>query len=596
MTRSSDLRRPQRIDVAIAETVARCPEGTALAFGGQTLDYRALDERADRIAAGLLTLGTQPGDRIGVCLKRSLDLVVTLLAVLKADAVYVPMDPGHPTDRLAYTVQDAALRIVVTNVPFPETPGIRNVRPSDLVSPGRPPKPVRGPDEAAYVIYTSGSTGRPKGVEVPHQNVLALVNGTRNDFALTPDDTWVLFHSSAFDVSVWEMWGALLTGARLVIPPYWVCRSPEDFHALLVAEQVTILGQTPSAFPQLMAVDHDDRLAVRLLIFAGEPLDARMLRGWFDRYPEDRCRVVNMYGITETTVHSTIQTITAQAAASGSRSVGGPIPGWTLYVLDAQRRPVAPGETGEIYVGGAGVALGYLDRPDLTAERFLPDPYHGGRMYRSGDAGRLLPDGTVEHRGRLDNQVKVRGFRVELDEIRNVLLDGPAIVAAAVILRNEHDAAIARLDAYLVLNGNEGPDWQEDLQARAAKLLPDYMVPTTFTAVPELPRTVNGKLDVVRLPSLSVVRLPRDTAAVDDLTTAMTEAWESVLGVDVGPDDNFFSLGGNSLIAVRVRSAMRSRGVPPIGVRQLYVTPTIRKLIAAIRSKGLEPMNKTSGS
>ncbi|MER5891285.1 amino acid adenylation domain-containing protein, partial [Streptomyces sp. NPDC001941] len=496
--------RPLRIDEVFAAHAAERPDAIALSCEGRHLTYAQLDERAATFAGALRAQGVRPGERVGICLDRSTDLVVTMLAVLRADAVYVPMDPAYPAERLAYTTEDAGLRLVVTtHDAFPAAEGTRTLTPGELAEAGAPaaPAPERGAGEAAYVIYTSGSTGRPKGVVVPHRNVVALMAATREDFGFGPDDTWTLFHSSAFDFSVWEIWGPLLTGARLVVVPYWVSRSPEEFRELLRSERVTVLNQTPSAFAQLIEADrgHEPDLAVRLVVFGGEPLDARGLRGWFDRYPETRCRLVNMFGITETTVHVTAQTVGRAEAMTGSRSVGPALPGWYLYVLDERRRPVPLNVPGEIYVGGEGVALEYLGRPGLTEERFVTDPFTGGRMYRSGDKGRLRPDGRLEHLGRLDTQVKLRGFRIELDEIRNVLLDDPTVTAAAVVLGGTDgpDSAAARLDAYVVLDGGD----TADVRRRAAKVLPEYMLPSTVTALTALPLTANGKLDARRLPA-----------------------------------------------------------------------------------------------
>ncbi|MFF3686528.1 amino acid adenylation domain-containing protein [Streptomyces sp. NPDC002187] len=605
--------RPRRIDTAFDEQAARSPDSVAISHEASSLTYAELKERAERIAAGLRGAGVRPGERVGICLERSADLVATMLGVLKADAVYVPMDPSYPAERLVRTAHDAGLRVTVTDAGFPAGAHIRTPSPGELlalaarsVEPGQAPPPERSPQEAAYIIYTSGSTGRPKGCVVPHANVAALLDATRDDFGLGPGDTWTLFHSSAFDFSVWEIWGALLTGARLVVVPYWVSRSPDEFHDLLVRERVSVLNQTPSAFGQLMEADRrrpGRDLLLRLVVFGGEPLDTRALLGWFDRYPEDRCRLVNMFGITETTVHVTAQTVTRREAMTGSRSVGRPLPGWYVYVLDGRRRPVPAGVAGEIWVGGAGVALEYLGRPDLTAERFVADPHRGGRLYRSGDLGRLLPDGTLEHLGRLDRQVKVRGFRIELDEIRAVLLDDPAVLAAAVVLGGgpRGDAAAVRIDAYAVLDG--GAD-TEAVRRRAARLLPDHMLPT-LTAIPELPLTANGKLDPARLPEPAVpaatrVATPADPAPVpapgpgrrpgpeaadaDRLTAALIDVWETVLGVPVGPDDNFFDLGGNSLHAVRVGATMRERGLPALTLRRLYLTPTVRALSEILRA------------
>ncbi|MFB8141968.1 amino acid adenylation domain-containing protein [Streptomyces parvus] len=570
-----------RIDDAFAAQVAARPDAPALTAGSSTLSYAELDRRAEVLADGLYAHGVRPGDLVGLCLPRSTDLVAAMLAVLKADAVHVPLDPEHPADRRERTARDAGVRLTV------EDPALLT---------GHPPRPAapRGePGSPAYVIHTSGSTGRPKGVLVPHANVTALVDAVREDFGLSPEDTWTCFHSAAFDFSVWEIWGALLTGGRLVVVDHWTTRSPEDFHALLVRERVSVLSQTPSAFTQLAAADRvaQETVDARLVVLGGEPLDARPLLDWFDRHPEDRCRLVNMYGITETTVHVTAATLTRRDALAGSRSVGRPLPGWSVRVLDAHGLPVPPGAPGEIVVGGAGVALGYLNRPALTAERFVPDPLDaaGRRLYRSGDLGRLLADGTLEHLGRIDDQVKVRGFRIEPGEIRHVLLEDPAVSAAAVTVTGGDggDAAAVRIDAYVV----PAPGSDEDpgpVRERAARLLPAHMVPATVTVLPALPLTANGKLDPARLPAPAPASAPAPAAAPHEAGPAavLAAVWRDVLGVEaVGPDDDFWDLGGNSLYAIRIGTLARERGLPGIPLRQLYLTPTLGALSEALARK-----------
>ncbi|MDQ0795490.1 amino acid adenylation domain-containing protein [Streptomyces sp. B1I3] len=589
---------PERIDAAVAAIAASRPDAVAVSFESTRLTYRELDGRADRLAHALRGLGVADGDRVGVCLERSADLVVTLLAVLKAGATYVPMDPAYPQERLSYTTADAGLAVVVTDrADFPGGDTARVVGTAALaeLAPGTcdgPPASATGPHDPAYVIYTSGSTGRPKGVVVPHVNVLSLMAATLEEFALGAEDVWTLFHSSAFDFSVWEIWGCLLTGGRLAVVPYWVSRSPEEFHRLLVEERVSVLSQTPSAFAQLMEVERDgaEPVPVRLVVFGGEGLEPRMLLPWFDRHPESGCRVVNMYGITETTVHVTAQTVTRAEALTGSKSVGHALPGWWVRIADPEGRPLPVGVAGEIYVGGAGVAARYLNKPDLDAQRFLTDPRTGERMYRSGDKGRLLPDGRLEHLGRLDNQVKLRGFRIELDEIRAVLLDDPQVTAAAVVLNrtDPDDPATAQLDAYVVLEG----DATAGVRQRAAKYLPEYMVPSTVTPLERMPLTPNGKLDARGLPRPAPVTVSPPVAAgpaaggtgpaapQDAFTSDLLEVWQDVLGVPVGPDDNFFDLGGNSLLAMRVGAALRRRGGTAVAMRDLYLSPTIRQLAA----------------
>ncbi|MFC8340663.1 amino acid adenylation domain-containing protein [Streptomyces rubiginosohelvolus] len=591
LTLGSSPKAPEapRIDEAFAAQVAARPEAPALTAGSTTLSYAELDARAEALADGLYAHGVRPGDLVGLCLPRSTDLVAAMLAVLKADAVHVPLDPEHPADRRERTARDAGVRLIVED-------------PAPLIGhPPRPAAPGGEPGSPAYVIHTSGSTGRPKGVVVPHGNVTALVGAVREDFGLSPDDTWTCFHSAAFDFSVWEIWGALLTGGRLVVVDHWTTRSPEDFHALLVREGVSVLSQTPSAFTQLAAADRAAKETVdaRLVVLGGEPLDARPLLDWFDRHPEDRCQLVNMYGITETTVHVTAATVTRREALAGSRSVGRPLPGWSVRVLDAHGRPVPPGAPGEIVVGGAGVALGYLNRPALTAERFVPDPLDpaGRRLYRSGDLGRLLPDGTLEHLGRIDDQVQVRGFRIEPGEIRHVLLEDPAVSAAAVTVTggDAGDPAAVRIDAYVVPapGSGEGPG---PVRERAARLLPPHMVPATVTVLPALPLTANGKLDPARLPAPGTRRDPVTTAAPAAApheasheagpAAALAAIWCDVLGVEaIGPDDDFWDLGGNSLYAIRIGTLARERGLPGVPLRQLYLTPTLGALSEALARK-----------
>ena len=588
------LAQEERIEQAFAKTAAQIPHAPALTYGEQHLTYQELDEQANRIAHALRSHGVKAGDLVGVCLERSLELVTVLLAVLKAGAAYVPLDSSHPIDRLAYMINDAKISLViVSGNEFPAGKDIQVLHPEELLQ--REFKHTAAPlthatnDDAAYVIYTSGSTGRPKGVVVPHRNVVNLLAATTDDFGLSSADTWTLFHSSAFDFSVWEIWGCLLTGGHLVVVPYWVSRSAEEFCDLLAKERVTVLNQTPSAFAQLLDIDRDRPLTstLRLIIFGGEPLDTRMLLRWFDRHPESKCRIVNMFGITETTVHVTLETITRKEALAGSRSVGRALPGWYFYVMDAQCRLVPSGVTGEIYVGGAGVASFYLNRPELTAERFVPDPYTGARMYRSGDKGRLRPDGRLEHLGRLDTQVKIRGFRIELDEVRSVLLEAPGVLTAAVLMHcdDPEDAATAQLYAYVVLHGHT----LAEVRSYLGRVLPDYMVPAALIDLPALPLTNNGKLDTARLPlpakhrGQTDLRTTAETADTgDDLAAALLNIWQKVLGVPVGLDDNFFDLGGNSLHAMRVATMMRKQGLPPLPVRQLYSQQTIRRLIAVL--------------
>ncbi|GHC63187.1 amino acid adenylation domain-containing protein [Streptomyces cinnamoneus] len=585
-----------------ADVARRRPEAVAVVDGATRLTYAQLDERAGHVASGLHALGARPGDLIGVALDRTAELIVTLLGVLKAGCVYVPMDIRYPEERLRYTVDNAGTGIVIGSADgFPAIDGVRVVAPAELIplagqTTGRTPVAEDG-SAAAYVIYTSGSTGRPKGVTVPHRNVAALVAATREDFALAGTDVWTFFHSSAFDFSVWEIWGCLLTGGELVVVPYWVTRDTDLFYELLAEHKVTVLNQTPSAFAQLIEADSRMRaeLSLRLIVFGGEPLDVGMLAPWFARHSHTRCRLSNMFGITETTVHVTEQTVTPADVVARTRSVGRAMPGWSLSVRDPRGRVLPPGAPGEIYVGGAGVALGYLHQPELTAERFVDDPYGHGRVYRSGDRGRLRPDGRLDHLGRLDSQVKVRGHRIELDEIRNVLLSHPAVSGAAVVLRYETpgDTATARIDAYAVISGS-GVATAEIL-GHASGVLPDYMMPATVTAVDSIPLTINGKVDTAALPEPNTREAAapapapaqrEDDGPADPLAGEILQLWSHALNTDVGLTDNFFELGGNSLLVIRLLREMRDRGLPRVSTQDFYRNSVAAQFIQLVHSAG----------
>jgi amino acid adenylation domain-containing protein len=583
-----------RIESAFGLVSAQQPDAIAISYDDEELTYAELDHRSSLLAAALAARGVTPGGFVGICLNRSAAVVVAMLAVVKCGAIYVPMDPAYPHDRLEYTASDAGLTLTITeDGSFPDVPGMAVTTMAELAreaDPGHLWQAAAGTgSDAAYMIYTSGSTGRPKGVLIPHRNVIALIDATREGLELSPRDTWTLFHSSAFDFSVWEIWGCLLTGGQLVVVPHWVSRDPEQFRELIGRKSVSVLNQTPSAFYQLIEVDQRAPVSdsLRLVIFGGEPLDARALLPWFDRHAESRCRLVNMFGITETTVHVTWQDVRRREALGASRSVGTPIPGWHLYVMDEQQRLLPPGVPGEVYVGGAGVALRYHGRDDLTQARFMPDPFQEGIMYRTGDRGCMLANGTLEHLGRLDNQIKLRGFRIELDEIRRVLLGHDAVRAAAVLFNqpNRADPASARIDAYVVAEGATAVD----IRAHVARFLPEHMVPSTFTFVSTMPLTTNGKLDTKRLPSPEVpapVFAPSVTDSAVQPLSAMEELmcsiWQDVLGREISADENFFDLGGNSLLAVRIAAAMRKQGLPPLPMRDLYTHQTIRKLVAAL--------------
>ncbi len=451
---------------------------------------------------------------------------------------------------------------------------------------------------AAYVIYTSGSTGRPKGVVVTHGNVMRLMAATESWFSFSPVDVWTFFHSYAFDFSVWELWGALLYGGRLVVVPYWVSRSPEEFYGLLLREGVTVLNQTPSAFRQLMQAEErlatdagteaGAALALRVVVFGGEALEPSSLRPWYERHGDARPRLVNMYGITETTVHVTYRPLTRADAESARGSViGWRIPDLRLYVLDDGMRPVPSGVAGELYVGGGGLARGYLNRPGLTAERFTPDPLSaetGARLYRTGDVVRLGAAGELEYLRRADEQVKVRGFRIEPGEVEAALLSHEGVREAAVVARDEGGG---RLVAYVVCAPGTVVPTTPALREHLRHTLPEYLVPSAFVMLDSLPLTPNGKLDRRALPA------PRREGGAGEYVEPRTEAeralaavWEEVLGAGrAGVEDNFFDLGGDSIRSVRVVALARKRGLN-FTVEQLFRHQTIAALLRQLSANG----------
>ncbi|WP_147138150.1 non-ribosomal peptide synthase/polyketide synthase, partial [Nocardia ninae] len=508
--------------------VAAHPNRIAARFGVETLTYSELDRRANVLARRLIADGAGPESLVAVILPRSLDLVVALVAVVKTGAGYVPVDPTYPAERIAYVLADSQPTSVILDstvqvtvpVHLPsvvldgfavETGNIEDADDAPITDADR--NAALSPDHVAYVIYTSGSTGRPKGVAVAHRNVVRLFANTDRDFGFGPDDVWTLFHSYAFDFSVWELWGPLLFGGTLVVVDYYTSRSPEQFLELLRAERVTVLNQTPSAFYQLAEADRNAApdaapLALRYVVFGGEALELRRLSDWVARHGDSAPLLVNMYGITETTVHVSYRALDAAtiAAASGS-VVGRAIAGLRVYVLDNRLRPVPVGVAGEMYVAGPQLARGYLGRPDLSATRFVANPLGGSdaagsRLYRSGDLARWNRFGELEYLGRADDQVKVRGFRIELGEIESAILAQPGIAQAAVIVR-EDQPGDQRIVAYVVAEPDVVPVLDQ-VRDGAAERLPSYMVPSALVRLEWIPLTVNGKLDRRALPAPAV--------------------------------------------------------------------------------------------
>ncbi len=589
------------------EQARQRPQAVALILDEQRLSYGELNARANRLAHCLIARGVGADVPVGLALERSLDMLVGLLAILKAGGAYLPLDPAAPEERLAHILDDSGVRLLLTQghllERLPRQAGVEVLAIDGLVLDGyaeSDPLPTLSADNLAYVIYTSGSTGKPKGTLLTHRNALRLFSATEAWFGFDERDVWTLFHSYAFDFSVWEIFGALLYGGRLVIVPQWVSRSPEDFYRLLCREGVTVLNQTPSAFKQLMAVACSADMAtqqpaLRYVIFGGEALDLQSLRPWFQRFGDRQPQLVNMYGITETTVHVTYRPVSEADLEGGLVSpIGGTIPDLSWYILDRDLNPVPRGAVGELYIGRAGLARGYLKRPGLSATRFVPNPFPGGageRLYRTGDLARFQADGNIEYIGRIDHQVKVRGFRIELGEIEAALA-GLAGVRDAVVLAHDGVGG-TQLVGYVVADSAEDAErLRESLRESLKRHLPDYMVPAHLMLLERMPLTVNGKLDRQALPqpdaslSQQAYRAPGS-----ELEQRIAAIWAEILGVErVGLDDNFFELGGHSLLLLMLKERIGDTCQATLSISQLMTHASVAEQAACIEGQARESL------
>ena len=591
----------QSIAERFEEQAARHSQRIAVSCAGQELTYAQLNARANQLANYLVERGIRPESRVGLAFERSLEMIIAILGVLKAGAAYVPLDSNSPRERIAFIAEDSGMELLITQeslaqkLPEHQVPVLHLDAEWHRIA-QQPDSNLSGlatPDLVAYIIYTSGSTGKPKGVLVNHSNVIRLFDATDEWYGFHEQDVWTLFHSYAFDFSVWEIWGALLYGGKLIVVPYLTSRSPKEFYRLLVEEQVTVLNQTPSAFRQLIHVEDEpdsrDELALRYVIFGGEALELQSLQPWFDRHGDRQPQLVNMYGITETTVHVTYRPINRVDLESKGSFIGEPIPDLMLAVLDPFGQQVPVGVPGELYVGGAGVALGYLNRPELTAERFLER--EAGRLYRSGDLVRILANGDLDYLGRIDQQVKVRGFRIELGEIEEVLAKHPHVRENVVDVR-VNGTGEPVLVAYVALQKGALTDMSE-LRRLLKASLPDYMIPSAFVELDYLPLTTNGKVDRRALPEpqdLLVQRQAEIVAPRDTIETELVRIWEEVLNVSpISVHDNFFDLGGHSLLAVRLMTRIHQAWERDLPLSALFEEGTVEGLANLLRGEQLRP-------
>ena len=584
------------IPVLFAARVAETPDAVAVICEGRSLTYRELDESSNRLAHLLSGEGAGPGECVALLLPRSAEAVVAILAVLKTGAAYLPIDPAHPDARISFMVGDAAPIAAITTTVLRSRLDEPELLVLDIDDPAVDTRSGTamaepGPDDIAYVIYTSGTTGVPKGVAVAHRNVTRLLASMEAEFAL--GQVWSQSHSLAFDVSVQEIWGPLLHGGRLVVVPDAVVRSPEEFHALLVAEQVSVLSQTPSAFYALQTADAlapelGHQLTLQAVVLGGEALEPQRLGAWLHNHP-GLPRLLNLYGTTETAVNASFRAIVDDDVRSAVSPIGVPLAHLGFFVLDSWLQAVPVGVVGELYVAGAGVAYGYVRRGGLTASRFVACPFgeRGTRMYRTGDLVRWGADGQLQYLGRADEQVKIRGYRIELGEVQAALAGCAGVDQAAVIAREDRPGD-KRLVGYIT--GTADP---AEIRAALAEQLPAYMVPTAVMMLDALPLTVNGKLDKRALPAPKYRDADRYRPPGTVTEGILAGIYAQVLGLErVGVDDSFFDSGGDSLSAMRVIAAINKSFDAGLSVRALFEAPTVAQLASriAVDGGGLEPL------
>ncbi len=591
--------------------VERTPDAVAVVFEDKSLTYRELNRKANQLAHYLQQLGVGPEVLVGIYVERSLEMIVGILGIFKAGGAYVPLDPAYPQERQAFKLADTQTKVMLTQQQLveklPPYEGCVICMDTDWKkiaqeSEENPTSAVTA-ESLAYVMYTSGSTGKPKGVLASHEIVVRLFEATYHWFHFDHHDVWTLFHSYESDFTTWELWGALLYGGRVVIVSHWTSRSPEAFYNLLRTEQVTVLNQTPSAFYQLIRGEEScgtaDDLALRVVVFGGEVLEFQNLKPWFERHGDQSPQLINMYGITETTTHVTYYPVSAADLERTTGSViGRPMPDLQVYILDQYQQLVPIGVLGEMYIGGAGLARGYLNRLELTAERFISNPFSqksNARLYKSRDLARYLPDGNMESLGRIDDLVKLRGYSIEPAEIEAVLSQHPTVDQAVVVAR-EDVPGDKRLVAYIVPAQGQ-PPVIKDLRSYLKEKLPIYMVPSAFMLLNTLPLTPNGKVDKRALP------IPQQTERAAEETYAaptsivhyqLIQIWEELLDArPIGIRDNFFDLGGHSFLAARLVTSMEQVFSQKIPLATLFAGPTIGQLANALQTEEKEEFSRT---
>jgi len=582
---------PRRVE----EWADRSPDAIAVVCENEHLTYHELNSRANLIAHGLRVRGVGPESLVGIFLERSVDMIVALLGILKSGGAYAPLDPVYPPARLATILGNMDCKVLLTQQNLvdrlpsgdAETICIDRNWTGFAAGDSENPEPAAAPQNLAYVIHTSGSTGTPKGVQISHDSLAHLLNTTRQLFSFDSTDTWTMYHSFAFDLSVWEIWNPLVTGGRLVIVPSKITQSPEGFRDLLDREQVTVLNMTPGALRAFISANGQSDeptfpASVRLIISGGEALPSDLAQTLF----ETNIAAWNFYGPTEATVWAAAHRITAEDGDQSAVPVGYGLPDVDLRILDSELQPVGSGVLGELFIGGPGLARGYLNCPELTKNAFIDYPSYHDRLYKTGDTAYYRSNGEVVVVGRIDQQVKVRGYRVELGEIEVALNRHPDIKASVVTADKQHGDD--RLIAYIIFDqGGQVSDYR--LREFLQNSLPEYMIPSVFVRVDSFPLNTNGKIDRRALPPPGVSRASKDRAPVpprDVMELRIVRLWEQIFGIrPIGIHDNFFDLGGHSLIALRFLAQVDKEFGVKLPLAVLLQAPTIEQLSECLREE-----------
>lgn len=608
---STELVSNETIISRFKQSVEQWPDKVAVRDSDQALTYKDLDQQSDQVARELLRLGVAPGQRVGICLERSAELLPALLSVLKTGACYVPIDPNYPEKRVDLIIKDSEISLVLTSSGLSKTVNFSNVQSVILAAVLKksdrkktPSLPEITPSNKAYMIYTSGSTGKPKGVQVTHQNVVRLFDTTANLFNFNQNDRWVLFHSYAFDFSVWEMWGALFYGGTLTVVTQRTAQSTEEFYRLLHEHRITILNQTPTAFKLL--AEHEHRLSVaqrlplelRCVVFGGEKLEFNSLQKWIQLHGLDQILLVNMYGITETTVHATYFELQEDVLKQNKSIIGSPLSDMNIFVLDENLQVLPQGFIGEFYVSGLGLSAGYWKREELNQERFFDLDLPGGsrRVYKTGDLGYVDEKNQLVYVSRNDSQVKIRGHRIELEEITHYIRSVEDVNDALVM--PVQISSSLQLGAYVILKDDaDATSCLEAIKKLLQKQLPAYMIPSFWKALQQFPQTANGKVDVDKLPSFSNeenadLNHDRPQGAIEEVIASV---WCEVLDRErVGRHANYFELGGDSVNSIRIVQQLRKQGVE-VKTRFLFDYPSVAELAEALDKNSAAPTFVSNG-